>query len=131
MFLFQKKYFIGCIVIISIFANGCANLQRSQDSDMAAINDLWKKYETSQNTRDMQLARTLWTDDAIKMTPYITPLVGMDAIFIRSDAAALSTTTRIKIKVEETVFYGDQAYCRGTYVTYQKVEPAGQTMKYL
>jgi uncharacterized protein (TIGR02246 family) len=54
--------------------------QSTNAADVAAINQLWNQYAIAENTGDIDLWISLWTDDGIRMPPDRPAIKGKEQI---------------------------------------------------
>ena len=102
-------------------------IERNSESDIAAIDEVWRKYESSVNAGDAAKWGSLWTDDGIQMPPDTKSILGRKSIE-KSVADSLSTFDNDQdITVLETEVSGDWAFSRGTWISTLTPKQEGQS----
>lgn len=104
-------FFLG-IAILSIGA--CAK-EINIEADIAAIKNLTENYDAAINSGDLDSWMSLYTDDAVRMQPYMPALSGKDAIRSLMQSFFEKYTIDLKETIEEVIVAGDWAFARGTF----------------
>ena len=116
----KKSNWLLSTIILAItlamlfFAISCQ--KQDTESDIAAINELYDQYCIMANAGDIEGFMSLWTDDAIRMEPDRTSIVGKENIqaFFAPQFELFNINVAIYGDTEVEVF-GDLSYSRGTY----------------
>ena len=96
------------------------------EADLDAINQLWNRYATAQNTKDSALYASLWVEDSIRMPPNRPTLIGNEAIRLQMQQYFDQGTWELVIANEETKVFGNWAFSRGTYTTSIKTDEGAE-----
>jgi len=107
---------------------GCASPeQQTTESDISAINNIWKEYEASINAGNAVQWASLWTDDGIQMPQGTVPIRGRQSI----EKAVADSLNRFSneqdITILETEIGGDWAFSRGTWISTLTPKETGQS----
>ena len=107
---------IVAVLVILLFAIGCQCQKQDTETDIAAINELYDQYCIMANAGDIDGFMSLWTDDAIRMEPDRTSIVGKENIqaFFAPQFELFNINVAIYGDTEVQVF-GDLSFSRGTY----------------
>ena len=103
-------FFLG-IAILSIGA--CAK-KIDTEADIEAIKNLTEEYDAIINSGDLDSLVSLYTDDAVRMSPNMPALVGKDAIRSVMQSSFEKYTIDLKKTIEEVIVCDDLAFVRGT-----------------
>ena len=98
--------------------------QKGLDSDIAAIDDVWKRYAERINAGDAEGWASLWTDDGIQMPPGRPSIAGRQRIGDGVGGAMDLYTFDQDITIDETVVAGDWAFSRGVWIS--RLTPKGE-----
>lgn len=105
---------IVAVLAILLFFIGCQ--KQDTEADIAAINELLAQYCIKANAGDIEGFMSLWADDAIRMEPDRTSIVGKENIqaFFAPQFELFDINVAIYGDTEVQVF-GDLSFSRGTY----------------
>jgi len=90
-------------------------LERSQVSDIAQINELWKTYTEAVNAGDLENWISLWIEEGIQMPPGTPRRVGKEQVRAEMQALFDLFDELVTLHLEEIQVEGYQAYSHGTY----------------
>jgi len=90
-------------------------LERSQVSDVARINELWKTYIAAVNVGDIKNWISLWIEDGIQMPPAAPRRIGKEQIRAGMQSLFDHIDRKMTVHLEEVRVEGDLAYSHGTY----------------
>ncbi|MBN1836437.1 MAG: nuclear transport factor 2 family protein [Spirochaetales bacterium] len=108
----------GALMVVS----GCAGMGKAgEESDVAAIQEIWRSYSAAATSGDAALWLSLWDDSGIQMPPDVParPKKVLDEVVPK--AWAMMKIHTMNIKAEETTIMGDFAFSRGTYTSERTV----------
>ncbi len=102
-----------CVIIIMTF--GCN--QKVNNKDVSAIMKLTEKWDDAYNTGNADALVSLYTDDAIILSPNQNPVVGSNNIREYYNAEfEYYSNYKISDPVDEIVILGDKAFVRGKFL---------------
>ncbi len=113
----KSNWLLSTIILAMLFfAISCQCQKRDTEADVVAINELIDQYCIMANAGDIEGFMSLWADDAIRMEPDRTSIVGKENIqaFFAPQFELFNINVAIYGDTEVQVF-GDLSYSRGTY----------------
>lgn len=113
----KSNWLLSTIILAMLFfAIGCQCQKQDIEADIAAINELFDQYCIAANAGDIEGFMSLWADDAIRMEPDRTSIVGKENIqaFFAPQFELFDINVTIYGDTEVQVF-GDLSFSRGTY----------------
>lgn len=90
-------------------------LERTEDSDVARIYDLWREYGAAATAGDLHRWIDLWIEDGIQMAPDAPARVGKEVIRAQMQPLFELFDTRMAVYPDEVQVLGEQAYTHGSY----------------
>lgn len=113
----KSNWLLSTIILAMLFfAISCQYQKQDTEADIAAINELFDQYCIMANAGDIEGFMSLWTDDAIRMEPDRTSIVGKENIqaFFAPQFELFNINVAIYGDTEIQVAK-DMAFSRGTY----------------
>ena len=101
--------------------------ERNSESDIAAIDEIWRKYESSINAGDAVKWGSLWMDDGIQMPPGTKPILGRKSIEKSFADFLITFDNHQDLTILETLVSGDWAFSRGTWISTLTPKQEGQS----
>ncbi len=110
------------------FAISCQ--KQDTEADIEVIKNLTEEYDAAINSGDLDSLVSLYTDDAVRMSPNMPALVGKDAIRSVMQSSFKKYTIDLKKTIEEVIVCDDLAFVRGTSTVTSTPKVGGEPIRH-
>jgi uncharacterized protein (TIGR02246 family) len=118
-----------CLALPLTLALGCQSGPgvKGSPADLAAIDKLWQQFTLADNTGDLDLMMSLWTEDGVRMAPDAPAVVGKTRIREAEKPMFEAMKNKLTLYPEQTLVSGDLAFSRGVAVLSMTPKAGGKT----